>query len=120
LIIFSTNLDPADLVDEAFIRRIPYRIEITDPVEDEFHQLFQLAADQAGCDYRQDTVEYLLERHYRPSRRPLRRCHPRDLLLQIRNYCRYHDLPFEILPQHFDHVARGFFMEVPTKDRTQR
>ncbi len=117
LIIFSTNLDPADLVDEAFIRRIPYRIEITDPTEEEFQHLFQLAADRAGCDYRREDVEYLLDRHYRPQHRPLRRCHPRDLLVQIRNYCKYHELPFEILPEYFDQVAQGFFTEVLTKDK---
>jgi hypothetical protein len=116
LIIFSTNLDPADLVDEAFLRRIPYRIKVTDPTEEEFHQLFELAADHAGCEYHRDTVEYLLANHYRPHHRPLRRCHPRDLLQQIRNHCRYHELPFEMLPKYFDQVGQGFFTAVPTKD----
>ena len=46
LIIFSTNLDPAELIDEAFLRRIPYRIEVTDPSDDEFQSLFQLVADR--------------------------------------------------------------------------
>ena len=44
LVIFSTNLEPRDLVDEAFLRRIPYKIEIGDPSEEEFHQLFQIYA----------------------------------------------------------------------------
>ena len=82
LMIFSTNLEPADLVDEAFLRRIPYKIEIGDPVEEEFHQLFELYARRFGCEYRPEVVDYLLETHYVPQR-PLRRCHPRDLLDQI-------------------------------------
>ncbi|MGO8753205.1 MAG: AAA family ATPase [Thermoguttaceae bacterium] len=120
LIIFSTNLDPADLVDEAFLRRIPYRIEIGDPSEEEFHDLFQLTADRTGCRYQPEAVEYLLEKYYRAGHRPLRRCHPRDILFQIRNYCTYYDLPFEVLPQYLDHVARSFFTEVRTKPARAR
>ena len=53
LIIFSTNLEPSDLVDEAFLRRIPYKIEITDASEEEFHRLFQLYARSFHCECRQ-------------------------------------------------------------------
>ncbi|MEW4527424.1 AAA family ATPase [Maioricimonas sp. JC845] len=116
LIIFSTNLDPSDLVDEAFLRRIPYRIEVRDPDEDEFHNLFQLAAENAGCSYNPEAVEHLLDNYYRDRSRPLRRCHARDLLMQVRNYCTYNDVPFEMIPEHFDRVAHGFFTRVPTRD----
>ncbi len=121
LIIFSTNLDPADLVDEAFLRRIPYRVEVLDPSDNEFHSLFQLAAERAGCAYDPDAVEHLLDKYYRPEQRPRRRCHPRDLLQQIRNFCTYHEVPFEMLPEYFDKVAQSFFTTMRTKDqRSQR
>ena len=116
LIIFSTNLDPADLVDEAFLRRIPYRIEVSDPDEEEFHLLFRIASERLGCDYDPGPVDYLLQNFYASVGRPLRRCHARDLLLQIRNLCTYHDKPFEMLPEHFDAVANCFFTRVGTKD----
>lgn len=116
LIIFSTNLEPADLVDEAFLRRIPYRIELCDPDEDEFNCLFQIAAEKTGCFYDPDAVEHLLATYYRPHNRPLRRCHARDLLLQVRNYCTYNDIPFEMQAEYFDKVARAFFTEVETKE----
>jgi predicted ATPase with chaperone activity len=116
LVIFSTNLNPADLVDEAFLRRIPYRIEVTDPDEEEFHDLFRLSAERMGCDYLPEAVDRLLDRQYRRGGRPLRRCHARDLLQQVRNYCAYNSLPFEMLPEYFDRVAGGFFTAVPTKD----
>lgn len=116
LIIFSTNLEPSDLVDEAFLRRIPYRIELGDPDEQEFQYLFQIAAERYSCVYSADTVEWLLDQHYRNSGRPLRRCHARDLLLQVRNYCTYNDLPFEMLPEYFDKVSTGFFTRIETKD----
>jgi predicted ATPase with chaperone activity len=112
LIIFSTNLEPSDLVDEAFLRRIPYKIEITDPDREEFHRLFQLYAGSFGCSYDQEVVDYLLETHYQPQQRALRRCHPRDLLSQVRNYCRYHDYPMEMRGEYFDVVVGSYFTVV--------
>ena len=116
LIIFSTNLEPADLVDEAFLRRIPYRIELDDPDESEFHSLFQIAAEKAGCFFDPDAVDHLLNTYYRPNGRPLRRCHARDLLLQVKHYCTYNDIPFEMMAEHFDRVAGAFFTEVETRN----
>ncbi|MFO0975358.1 MAG: AAA family ATPase [Planctomycetaceae bacterium] len=115
LIIFSTNLDPADLVDEAFLRRIPYRIEVQDPDAAEFHRLFQIAAEKLDCAYEPETVDFVLETFYRKAERPMRRCHARDLLLQVRNYCLYNGVPFEMLPEHFEKIAECFFTKVPTR-----
>jgi hypothetical protein len=109
LIIFSTNIEPHELVDEAFLRRIPYKVHVDDPDEEEFHQLFALCAPLVGCVYNADAVAYLLTAHYHPSGRPLRRCHPRDLLLQVHHYCAYHDLPMEMKPEYFDRVVEGYF-----------
>jgi predicted ATPase with chaperone activity len=115
LIIFSTNLEPSDLVDEAFLRRIPYKIAIGDPDEAEFQHLFKLYSKKFGCEYQPDAIESLLERHYRRSKRPMRRCHPRDLLSQIRNYCAYNDLPMEMRPEYFDRVTESYFTVVINK-----
>jgi len=115
LIIFSTNLEPSDLVDEAFLRRIPYKISIDDPDELEFHRLFELYAKSFGCAYDPEAVEYLLETHYRSVRRPMRRCHPRDLLNQIRNYCAYNDVPMQMCPDYFDRVVHSYFTVVINK-----
>jgi predicted ATPase with chaperone activity len=112
LIIFSTNLEPRDLVDEAFLRRIPYKIEINDPGEDEFRHLFTLYAEQLGCEYKPEVVDHLLDRHYRPAKRELRRCHPRDLLRQIRSYCRYRRVPFQMSCENVDRVAKSYLTNV--------
>jgi predicted ATPase with chaperone activity len=112
LIIFSTNLEPNDLVDEAFLRRIPYKINVPDPDEEEFFKLFELSAPAVECQYNVEAVTYLLERHYRPSNRPMRRCHPRDLLQQVRNYCAYMDLPIEMRPEYFDLAVENYFTVV--------
>jgi predicted ATPase with chaperone activity len=115
LIIFSTNLEPSDLVDEAFLRRIPYKIEIGNPDEREFHKLFALYSKTFGCAYRPEVVDDLLAKHYN-GKRPLRRCHPRDLLSQVRNYCAYNDMPMESRPEHFDRVVDSYFTVVINKE----
>jgi len=116
LIIFSTNIEPAELVDEAFLRRIPYKIHVDDPDEAEFHQLFALCTPLVGCSYNAEAVEHLLATHFRPLGRPLRRCHPRDLLLQVHHFCAYHDLPMEMKPEHFDRVVGDYFTVVGSRD----
>ena len=115
LIIFSTNLEPADLVDDAFLRRIPYKIEIGDASETEFHELFKLYARAFSCEYDSSIVDYLIKTHYYPMKRPLRRCQPRDLLSQILNYCTYNDLPMEMRPEYFDRVVKSYFTVVIDK-----
>lgn len=112
LIIFSTNLEPEDLVDEAFLRRIPYKIHMTDPSDEEFHYLFKMYCGDFGCEYRKDVVNYLLNTHYKQAGRRKRRCHARDLLLQIRNYCQYNLLELELLPEYFDKAVETYFTMV--------
>ncbi|NIP84861.1 MAG: AAA family ATPase, partial [Planctomycetales bacterium] len=85
LVVFSTNLEPRDLVDEAFLRRIPYKIEVCDPTEEAFRKLFAIMAPQLGVAYQEEVLDYLIEHHYKAPQRPFRNCQPRDLLLQIKN-----------------------------------
>src|SRR5262249_4995677 len=112
LILFSTNLEPKDLVDEAFLRRIPYKVNVNDPDEAEFHRLFQLYAPAVDCAYDAQTVEDLLANHSRRCDRRWRRCHPRDLLLQIRNYCAYLGLPMALKKEYFDVAVENYFTVV--------
>lgn len=114
LIIFSTNLAPQDLVDEAFLRRIPYKIEIGDPTPEEFRRLFQAACLAVGCPYQPQAVDYLVQTHYRPLGRPLRRCHARDLLAQTANYCVFNGAPMQLSPQLLDRVVKSYFTAVGT------
>jgi len=109
LIIFSTNLEPRDLVDEAFLRRIPYKIEVIDPSEDEFRGLFKMTAPRLGFEFRPEPVEYLIENHYRRTDRAFRCCHPRDLLLQIRSFCAYKKRPLELTEEYFDTAVDIYF-----------
>jgi predicted ATPase with chaperone activity len=112
LIIFSTNLEPASLVDEAFLRRIPYKINVGDPGVEEFHELFQAYCDRFECEYRAESVNYLLEKHYVPRKRRLRRCQPRDFLQQLKSFCNYYDLPMDLNPEYIDRVIKSYFTSV--------
>jgi hypothetical protein len=109
LIIFSTNLQPKELVDEAFLRRIPYKIEVLDPTEAEFRELLKLVAPKMGFEYCDDAASYLIETHYRAAGRPLRCCHPRDLLLQVRNLCMFQSLPLQMSKEHLDFAVDNYF-----------
>jgi len=109
LIVFSTNLEPRDLVDEAFLRRIPYKIEVTDPPESDFRELFQIMCGKFGFEYDEAAIDYLIERHYRQNERAFRACHPRDLLLQVRNHCAYEKQPLALSPEAFDFAVENYF-----------
>jgi hypothetical protein len=109
LVVFSTNLEPRELVDEAFLRRIPYKIEVVDPTEEEFRQLFELMGKKLAVVYRREAVDYLVEKHFKAAGRPLRFCHPRDILLQVQNYCKYHKRPAEMTNEYFDRAVENYF-----------
>ncbi|MFQ5732607.1 MAG: AAA family ATPase [Planctomycetaceae bacterium] len=109
LIIFSTNLEPKDLVDEAFLRRIPYKIEVSDPSEDEFREMFKLSSPLMGFQYDDDVFDEFVKTHYRKGKRPFRACHPRDLLLQVRNYCVYKQLDKELTTEALDFAVESYF-----------
>lgn len=109
LIVFSTNLEPKDLVDGAFLRRIPYKIEVPDPTRDQFTKLFEIMSPKLGFEFDREAVDYLIEKHYLAVNRPFRACQPRDLLLQVRNFCIYKQLPKKISPAGFDFAVSNYF-----------
>jgi hypothetical protein len=88
-IIFSTNLNPKDLVDEAFLRRIPYKIEVPDPSEATFRQLLQSMSAKYGMAPDPAAWDYLIATHYHGKQRPFRACQARDLTDQVVNLCKF-------------------------------
>jgi hypothetical protein len=111
LIIFATNLDPASLADEAFLRRIPYKIAIEDPSVEHFTSIFELACSRRGLKFHQVMVAYLRRRHYAPLGRPMRACHPRDLLDQVTALCRYRGVEPTITRALLDDACRAYFVD---------
>jgi predicted ATPase with chaperone activity len=109
LVVFSTNLEPKDLVDDAFLRRIPYKIEVEDPPESDYRELFELMARIMKIPFNQEALDHMIENHYKSVNRPFRMCQPRDLLLQIKNYCLYERKPIEMTIENFDFAAANYF-----------
>ena len=109
LIIFSTNLEPRELVDGAFLRRIPYKIQVPDPTEAEFREIIRRLSPKLGFQYDDAAVEHLIEQHYRRAGRPMRSCQPRDLLLQVRNFCTYKQHARKLTPAAFDFAVANYF-----------
>ena len=75
----------------------------------------EIIAKSLHCEYKQEAVDHLIEKHYKRLNRPLRRCQPRDLLNQVRNYCVYNSLPVEMRPEYFDRVVPSYFTVVAGK-----
>jgi hypothetical protein len=111
LIVFATNLDPASLVDEAFLRRIPYKIPIEDPTLDQFTRIFELNCRLRNLKFHQVMVAYLQRRHYGPHHRPMRSCHPRDLIEHITALCRYQGREPVINRELMDAACEAYFVE---------
>jgi hypothetical protein len=110
LTVFATNLDPDSLADEAFLRRIPYKIPIVDPNLDEFTRIFELNCRRRKIRFHRVMVAYLLRRHYTPLGRALRSCHPRDLLDQITSLCRYRGIEPAITRELLDAACASYFV----------
>ena len=96
LLVFATNLAPDELVDEAFLRRIHYKIKISHPSEIEFKKIFKTVCGHTGVTFNEDAYQFLLTYMYRARHIPFSACHPRDLVEHIINYSRYYSLPPEI------------------------
>ena len=109
LLVFSTNLKPTDLADEAFLRRIPYKIYVGDPLEDEFRELVEIVAHELGVELQPHSVKYLIERHFKMTKRPMRFCHPRDLLRQVVHLCEYERRARSAGPREWDRVVANYF-----------
>ncbi|MFK7738521.1 MAG: AAA family ATPase [Pirellulaceae bacterium] len=113
IVLFSTNLQPSDLVDEAFLRRVPFKIEIKDPSPQEFMRLFQLACEEMGFPWRPDVIKQLVAGYFIRNNRSLRRCYARDLLKQVRAYCAYRCEPLDLRIDYLKHACRNYFGNLP-------
>lgn len=111
LIVFATNLDPKSLADEAFLRRIPYKIAITDPSVEQFTKIFELDCRRRGLQFHPVMVAYLYRRHYRPYGRAMRSCQPRDLLDQVTALCRFEGREPVVTRELLDKACDAYFLD---------
>ena len=111
LVVFATNIKPADLVDEAFLRRIHYKIFAESPTLPEFMQIFQNACAERKVPFARDAVEHMLQSYYRPRRVQLRGCQPRDLVDQVLSLADYLGRPRTLTPELLDAACASYFVD---------
>jgi predicted ATPase with chaperone activity len=112
LVVFSTNLPPRDLVDEAFLRRLRHKIEIGDPSYEDFRQIFQRVAQAKRVQYNDQGLAYLLQEWYIKRNRKLRASHPRDLCDQIIDIALYRGVQPAMTRDLLDLAAQSYFVEL--------
>jgi len=86
LVVFSTNLDERDLVDDAFLRRMGYRARVEPPTPSAFVEIFRRTATNRGIAINQDCMDHVL-RKYVAEKRIMKGCEPRDLLNKVNDIC---------------------------------
>jgi predicted ATPase with chaperone activity len=109
MVLFSTNLIPSDLADDAFLRRIRYKIEVPNPTAEEFHVIFRRECDSRDVRFDDATVAHIVDTWYGPDR-DLRGCHPRDLVEAICDAALYDGHAPVLTPRQLDEVCNTYFL----------
>lgn len=110
ILIFATNLNPRDLVDEAFLRRIQYKVEVRSPHRDAFEEIFQINCDELGMTFREDAVDLLFNEYYEARGFSPRGCHPRDLIKQIQAMAAYLGIDAQLDAASIHRAAHSYFL----------
>lgn len=116
LLIFSTNLDPHQLADEAFLRRIKFKIEIRDPDEQQYRRIWELVCMGKRVEHDERGVDYLIEKWYTPTKRPFRMCQPRDILDQMMCIAKYNMERVNFSPDLIDAACATYFISEEQKN----
>jgi predicted ATPase with chaperone activity len=112
MVVFSTNLPPKDLVDEAFLRRLRHKIEVVDPTFDEYREIFKRVAESKGVIYNDQGLAYLIQEFYIKTSRKPRASHPRDLCDQLIDIGRYMGTEPTMTKELLDRAAQSYFVEL--------
>ena len=110
LIVFATNLNPLDLVDDAFLRRIQMKGRVDSPDERMFYQIWTMSAQELGVPLDRESFSYLLKRWYRETGRTLQAVHPRDILRIVVAMCEYEGVPPQLNPSIVDEACDSYFV----------
>ena len=111
-LVFSTNLNPGELGDEAFLRRIQYKMLLRSPDEEEFATIFRGYCETHGLHPQPELIARFVERRYQRTGKAFRRCHPRDLISQVIDYIHFRRLPYQVTDDLLDRAFEGCFLKV--------
>ena len=111
LLILSTNLQPMDLVDEAFLRRVRFKVKVPNPTDDEYREIWRRLCAREKVPYDDAVVEELLEGYYRRTGRALHGAHPRDLLNHVVHAARYMGRPVQLTTDLIELACATYFVD---------
>ncbi len=112
LLIFSTNLNPSELGDEAFFRRIRHKIEIPDPTREQFLEILARVCQQREIPLEADAAMHLVEHYYDRTGRGFKGCHPRDIVDLVLDIAAYYGEPAAFSLRHLDAAAHSYFVSM--------
>ena len=111
LLIFATNLDPESLVDEAFLRRIRYKVKAEDPTREEYSQILFNYCRKKNIKFVPEAITYLFKRYYGDGRIHPRGCHPRDLMDHLVDFANFYGVPPVLSKTFIDRACQSYFVE---------
>lgn len=112
LLIFATNLNPDDLVDDAFLRRMGYRLYVNPPDREMYEKIYHQYVAVNGFDFDREQLNFIF-RLYDADKRALRACEPRDLMLRCADHCKYENLPMTLSREIISTAWKNYFGAVP-------
>jgi predicted ATPase with chaperone activity len=112
ILIFATNLNPRDLVDEAFLRRIQFKVEVRSPDREDYAKIFRIACEAARMEYDRGAVDFLYTEFYDRWRIRPRGCHPRDIIHHIRSLATFEGVPPSLESSMLQRAAQAYFLVV--------
>ena len=111
LLIFATNLAPTELVEEAFLRRIHYKIHVLDPSGEEYREIFRRCCAERDIAYDDSAVRYVYSEYYKRLGLSPRKCHPRDILDHLLDLARFLEIEPRLTPELLDRACQSYFLD---------
>jgi hypothetical protein len=112
MLVLSSNLEPTQLVDEAFLRRLHFKVAVPGPTEPEFRTIWRRACAAAGIEYQDAAIDYLLHQWYlrHDPPRPCRGVHPRDILKHVTHAARFRGRVPQLDRDLIDAACAAYFL----------
>ncbi len=118
LLVFATNIAPDHLVEEAFLRRIHYKIRVESPTREQYEEIFRRCCDERSLPYAPAATAQIFRDYYQRLGIEPRACHPRDVLEHLLDIARYRGLPRKLSPHIIDAACRSYFLELTANHST--
>jgi SpoVK/Ycf46/Vps4 family AAA+-type ATPase len=114
LLVIATNIDPKQLVEEAFLRRIHYKIRVESPTLEQYERIFERYCQDRSLPYDPAAVRQLYQNFYHAHSIAPRGCHPRDVIDHLLDIAKYLETPPSLSQDLVERAGRSYFLDFPT------